>query len=165
MAMWFQIHLQIMFGVCRLRFCCLKLNCLPCRSVLLNRHVMKTKKLFDRYSCYGERKSCSIASLFLYRGNSEKNYLWATERESNFQRERETNCPCMALCFMLCLFFLTLCSLHLRCIQSIVFLSHTKSTPASQQYFSLTKNQHQPPVPASRTQCRSPGPVSLCLCV
>ena len=38
----------------------------------------------------------------------------------------------------------SLCSLHLHCIQPTVFLSHIKPAPTSQQYFSLTKNQHQP---------------------
>jgi len=46
-----------------------------------------------------------------------------------------------------------LCSLHLHYIQPTVFLFHTKLAPASQQYFSLTKNQHQPSAPASRKQC------------
>jgi len=37
-----------------------------------------------------------------------------------------------------------------RCIQPILFLSHTKSAPTSQQYFSLIKNQHQSPASVSQ---------------
>jgi len=45
---------------------------------------------------------------------------------------------------------LSLCSLHLRCIQPIVFLSHTKPAPASQQV--LFSHKKSAPAPASRTQ-------------
>ena len=48
-----------------------------------------------------------------------------------------------------------------RCNQSTVFFSHTKLAPASQQYFSLTINQHHPPATAQRTECMSTWATSL----
>ena len=84
--------------VCVGCFCYLKLVGLPCRSVLLNPHVMKREKNCSIDTHVMEREKVVRSLPFFSIEEIQKKFIYEPLKGNQTFRERETNCPCMALC-------------------------------------------------------------------
>jgi len=88
-----------------------------------------------------------ITKILFVKISTSRNWSWTTAGHDDDWRDRKLTQVNMSL---------TLCSLHLCCIQPTVLLSHTNQHQPPAVFF-LPKNQHQAPTLASRTQCKWNG--------